>query len=118
MKKIDETTKILALTECMLIWDYIAEHGCLKHTAIYKLHEAGALHKYDYAGGCPFCEAAKEEYVARNTGSVCSYCIWPGSTPGRCMGSPAYHKYERAKTVGEHQAAGRAMLKFLEEIRI
>ena len=107
----DEATKILALTESLLIWDYIAEHGCRKYTAIEHLYAAGAIWKADYLGGCPFCDC-----FARYGG--CGVCLWPGISSGRCLGSRAYQKYERAESIKENQAAGRAMLRFLGGIEI
>ena len=110
MKKPDEATKILALTECLLLWDYIAEHGCTKIEAIRALHKDGKLAKRDYNYLCPFCDRLR---VSDN----CSQCLWPGAGYMRCCdaGSPfllfCFFHVER-------KAAGRAMLRFLEALHV
>ena len=108
MKKIDESTKILALTECLLLWDYIAEHGCRKKESIIKLYEAQRLEKYTYHADCPLCDRLG-----------CNLCPWIGEGVMRCCesGSP-YVDFCFASGVAQRKAAGRAMLRFLKEIEL
>ena len=110
--KIDEATKILALTECLLLWDYIAEHGCTKSEAICDLHEAGVLEKDVYRQSCPLCDRLRDEK------GHCTQCIWPGKGDLRCCDGPPFIDYFRSLYADERKKVGRAMLKFLEAIDV
>lgn len=67
--------KVLAHTECLILWDRLAETGSRrKIEAIRILHEKGMLALRTYRNICPFCEYFQRY---RGTNNVCENCLWP-----------------------------------------
>ena len=76
----DDATKILAMTECLILWDYLAETGLKdKKIAIRQLHREFKLSRSEYYSGCPFCEYLRDR-GGEDMG--CKDCLWPGEWPG------------------------------------
>ena len=71
-----QSTQIFALTEALVLWDYIATTGATyKKGAVQALYEKGQLSRKVYASSCPLCE-----FLFLWQGRVCTYCVWPGSS--------------------------------------
>ena len=65
--------KILAMVECLILWDRIAEKGhWSKKIAIKELYKEGKLSQREYSGDCPFCE-----YLRDLGKRECADCLWP-----------------------------------------
>lgn len=77
--------EIVAMVECMLIWDRLAETGeDDKIDVIDYLYENGLIHKITYKSSCPFCDFYKD----------CSKCRWPRykTHPGtQCLRKYSYY---------------------------
>jgi len=78
----DEATKIIALTECLLIWDRAAETDGDKRAAARVLFGEGKIAKQFYLHGCPFCDYLGVVYAMNHID--CSQCLWPGAGDYRC----------------------------------
>ncbi len=86
-----EERQNLALTECLILWDYLAENPLVeKETAVSRLYEQGMLSQSAYQFGCPFCEYLRRLHLPYD--EECSQCLWPGRKESnkRCddIGSP------------------------------
>lgn len=73
-----EETKILAMVECLLVWDWLSERNFkpaaswvplegYKWQAISALYAEEKLHKGRYYNACPFCDAFN---------MACARCLW------------------------------------------
>ncbi len=115
MKKPSEETKILAHTECLLVWDRTIRTGC-KETSIERLFREGKISLKEYIYDCPFCEYLRNNDTFEELYD-CDNCIWPGSGFIRCTspGSP-FSKWIDAWGESEKTKAAKAMLKFLLEL--
>ena len=115
----DDTTKILAMTECLILWDYLAETGDLsKLMAIEKLYKDGKLSCGKYMCDCPFCSYLR---CLESDGHGCESCLWPVTGgPDYVLycerdGSP-YRKWLLSRTKEDKTSAAVEVLRLLESI--
>ena len=112
----NDERKILARTECLLLWDRLAETGeNLKHRAIIHLHQEGVLSRIEYLCGCPLCE-----YLFNSDSNThCECCFWPGTDMDRCLnlGSP-YREWDNATTNEARSAWAKKVFDLIYAIEI
>ena len=101
----DDATKILAMTECLILWDYLAETGEeSKFVAMARLFNSGRLAQDSYGElNCPLCER-----------------LWFGGPNGflaKCeaAGNP-FDTWRLSKISSERKAAAKKVLELLESI--
>ena len=105
----DDATKILAMTECLILWDYLAETGEDNKTrALRHLHHNKLISLADYDSSCPLCHYLR-----------CQYCVWPRyDNYYRCCSkkSPYIEWEERSCGVPARKAAALKVLNLLLSI--
>lgn len=102
-----EETRILAMVECMLVWDRLAESGQYsKSGAIKVLRKNGNLLHDMYVNACPFCDYFDD----------CSICLWPGRGETRCVADGLYIRWCFSLTRSERRKAARKILNMLKNI--
>lgn len=70
-----EETQILAMVECLLVWDWLSKRDFqkthntkpYKKIAINALYKDRVIHKNHYTEACPFCDAFNFD---------CDSCLW------------------------------------------
>ena len=104
-----EERKILAMVECMLLWDLLASGKFLfKQDAIDYLFENESINEDIYDAACPFCE-----YLYDNK-RHCYSCLWPGMGASRCTDPDSpFYIWNINKTTKNAQAVF-DMLKLIE----
>jgi len=120
--KINEETKILALTECCILWDRLAETGSSsKGWIINDLWVEGKLWKHVYNYKCPFCEYLRNEDDEADIAG-CQECLWPGDKNQRirCQhgSTNLFRKWMNASEEEETKRAARNILNMLLKIEI
>lgn len=95
----------LAIKETKLIWERMAQTGCLKDMALSTLHNEGKLSKSSYHCACPLCDLfLKKE---------CEGCPIPvgwrelGIGQARCCSHTEFIRYIIAGTEEQHQKAAK-----------
>lgn len=103
-----DETKILALTECLILWDYLAETGAPdKHDAVRDLHVSQKLSRPGYKASCPFCHYFGE----------CNNCLWL-ATSGEVCTDHLFTEWLIARGRKTRKKAAKKVLDFLLTIEI
>jgi len=116
----DEETKILAMTECLVLWDYLAKTGePYKFIAISELHKNGKLASSGYGEfDCPLCFRLRKSTLDGDCG--CGDCHWPGekeSYKAKCeqAGSP-FNDWRFSHNTRQRKSAAKKVLELLLSI--
>ncbi len=100
--------QILAMTETLILWDYLAETGeRFKFEATEYLHSKNVLEKASYNGGCPLCDRLQ-----------CKACVWPHyADENRCLSEESpYFEWTCSPTIEDRKSAAKKVLNLLLSI--
>ena len=116
----DDATEILAMTECLILWDYLAETGEeSKFVAINRLFDDSKLAQDSYGEWhCPLCFHLRVS--PWDDGYGCKDCLWPGkpdalSAKCEAYGSP-FNTWRFSTLRAERKAAAKRVLELLESV--
>ena len=118
-----KSLEILARTESLILWDYLAETGeRSKRGAINKLYSERKLSENEYYFNCPFCEYLRHRSTGIDYDQGCGNCIWPGAQAGPVIAcnlkrSPLM-KWSYARTESEHKQAAKEVFDLIWDIEI
>jgi hypothetical protein len=98
--------------DCLALWEYMAEKGCLLKTeAIGELFAQGRISSKRYENDCPFCE--------QFYGDLCERCPWPmynyKYNYRRCIHSGPYLVWTNIRDKQSAKAVYQYIKKFLED---
>jgi hypothetical protein len=118
MKMKLQDLQILARTECMILWDRLAETGDNnKYDVIANLYIESKLLDDYYDCNCPFCEYLRND----NDTYQCINCIWPGfkTSPVRCeLSDSPFYKWRKSKTKKDRIKYAKMVFNLIENAKI
>ncbi len=118
----EDEVKILAMTECLILWDYLAETGeDSKSRAALYLYENNKLSMGEYNHGCPLCEYIRHTDGLNDIdlGEGCQKCLWPKDQYYTAYTIPCVHRkspfraWQGARTPAARKAAAKEVLNML-----
>lgn len=122
MNKPSEATKILAMTECLLIWDRLAETGSqLKQLVINDLYQEKKIHTNDYISDCPFCDCLRNCAESCFSKNACKHCLWPGyrfEEMRCCDYDSEYYTWVNTKKISKRKIKAKKVLEMLLNIQM
>ena len=108
------------MTECLILWDYLAETGePSKLIAIHKLHRDGKLSCTNYGEfNCPLCLYLRGDTDGDDSG--CYDCLWPGEYNPYCakceLPNSPFNEWRFADEKSEYKTAAEKVLDLLLSI--